>query len=57
MSIQAGCGLCLRLPPPEKENAEILLKKHAITPQQIYTRTIKNGKSEFSILERNENEG
>ena len=50
-AIQAGCGLCLRLPPPENNNAEKLLRKHAISPQQIYKRIIKNGKSDFSILE------
>ena len=50
-AIHAGCGLCLRLPLPEREPAESLFQKNDIDPQQIYTRTMKNGKSEFSILE------
>ena len=50
-AIQAGCGICLRLPPPESGDAQILFKKHAISPQQIYIRSIKNGESDFSVLE------
>ena len=48
--INAGCGLCLRLSPAESEDAEKLLRENAIAPQEIFCRTIKNGKSEFSIL-------
>jgi len=50
-AIQAGCGLCLRLPPPEYRDAQKLLRKHAIAPEQIYSRTIINGKSDFRFLE------
>ena len=48
--IRAGCGLCLRLPMTEKRPAEVLLKKNSITPEQIYTKAIKNGENEFIIL-------
>ena len=55
-SMRVGCGLSLRLPLPEKEQAMSLLQKNEIYPQQIYSRTKKNGKSEYSIL-NGENNG
>ena len=56
LEINAGCGLCLRLPPSEGRDAERILQENAIAPQKIFTRTIKNGKSEFSILGENSHE-
>ena len=49
-AIRTGCGLCLRLPLPEKCTAQKLLQENDITVKQFYTRTVINGKSEYSVL-------
>ena len=49
--LRAGCGLCLRLPITKTEAAKNLLKKHSITGYSIYTRTVIDGKSTYTVFE------
>ena len=55
--IRAGCGLCLRLPAAKTEAAENLLKKHSITGYSVYSRTVIDGKSAYTVYDEKYNGG
>lgn len=46
-SIRAGCGLCLRVAPASHVQALNCLESAGCTPQDIYCRTVQDGKSTY----------
>lgn len=46
-SIRAGCGLCLRVAPASRFEALRSLESAGCTPQDIYCRTVQDGKSAY----------
>lgn len=46
-SIRAGCGLCLRIVPASRTQALSSLVSAGCAPQDIYCRTVLDGKSTY----------
>ena len=53
--LRAGCWMCLRLPPSQTVDAQRFLQESGLAPQAIYTRTEDNGKSVFSVMNKESN--
>lgn len=48
-SIRAGCGLCLRVAPDAYAAALRALASAGCAHQEIYLRTVQNGKSAYTL--------
>ena len=55
-AIRAGCGLCLRLNAGKTGAAENLFKQNSITEYSIYIKTVIDGKSRYTVFERESGE-
>lgn len=47
-TIRAGCGLCLRIPPAFRAAAQHALSSEDCEYQELYLRTVQNGKSTYA---------
>jgi len=55
-SIRAGCGICLRISPEDRETVERLMREHNIPIQQMYMRKTENGKSIYTELKKGDSQ-
>ena len=55
-AIRAGCGVCLRLPQAQLQQASALLGQAGIPVEGVYTRTVADGQSEYTQFQGNEHD-
>ena len=49
-AIRAGCGVCLRLPQQQLQEAAALLGQAGIPTESIYTRTVEGERSNYTLF-------